>query len=70
MCTSCAPALDTEDVGERCILLGTWHGYAGVGNVSPHMRVDTCEMAFVIRCCRTCGKIRVEMFVRSEEPHV
>ena len=47
----------------RDVFFGTWHGYACVGNISPHVRVDTCDMAFTIMFTRTCGNIRVEMFV-------
>ena len=56
MYTSCAPALDGVGDGERCISLDTWHGYAYVKFNSPHLRVSTCEVAFVIRCIHTGGR--------------
>ena len=56
MCTKCAIALDgVYDNGERCISLDTWHGYACVDNISPHVQVRTCEVALVIKCGHTCG---------------
>ena len=41
-------ALDGVDDGERCISLGEWHGYTCARSICPHMRIDTCEAAFVI----------------------
>ena len=54
----------------RDVFLGTWHVYACAGNIIPHVRVDTCDLAFTIMCNRTCGKIRVEMFVSAVVLHV
>ena len=65
-----ALALDGVDDGERCISLGTYHGYACVGSISPHMRVGTCEVAFVMGYSHTCGETRVDMFVSAVVLHV
>ena len=62
---SCAPALDGEDDGERCISLDTWHGYACVERSSPHLRAHAREVAFVIKCGRTCWDIRADMLVTA-----
>ena len=70
MCTTCALALDGVDGGERCILLGTWHEYACVGNICLHVLVCTCEVAFVIECSHTCVEARVDMFVSAVALHV
>ena len=70
MCTSYALALDGVDDGERCIQIGTWHGYACVGSLIPHGRVGTCEVALVARCGHTRGKTRVDVFDRTVALHV
>ena len=70
MCTSCAHALDGVDDGKRCISLGTWHGYACVGSISPHVQVGTGEVASGIRCSHPWGEKRVDMFVCAVALHV
>ena len=37
--------------------------YACVQSISLHVRVRTCEVAFVIRCVHKRGGTRVDMFV-------
>ena len=64
---SCAIALDGVDDGEICISLDTWHGYACVEIIGPHVQLHTCDLAFVIRfvtrvrrnvsICSICGGI-------------
>ena len=65
ICTNCALALDGGDDGETCISLDTWHGYACVGSIIPHVRVRKCEVAFVIGCGYTCRVTRVDVFVSA-----
>ena len=65
-----ALAFDAIDDGKRCIALGTWHGYACAKCTSPHMQVDTCEMAFISRYCHTCVETRADMFVSAVALHV
>ena len=69
MCTS-ALALDGVYDGERCMSLDTWHGYACVDNIGPHVQVRTCEAALVNKCGHTCGKSLVDIFVSAVALHV
>ena len=66
MCTCCALALDGVDDGERCVSLGTWHGYACAENIPPR----TSEVKFVISWFHTCGETHVDMFVSALALHV
>ena len=52
----CVHALDGVDDGKRCITLGTGHGCAYVGSISPHVRVGTCEVVFIIGISHMCGE--------------
>ena len=68
---SCALAPDGVDDGGRFrISLGTWHGYACKQCTSTRARVGKCEVAFVRKCIHTCGKNRVDTFVKLVALHV
>ena len=70
MCTSCVLALDGVDDGEICNSRGLWHGYASAMSKSPHVRVGTCEVAFVVRCSIMLGEMNVDMIVISVALHM
>ena len=70
MCTSCARALDGVDDGERCISSDTWRGCGILDSISPHVRLRTCDVAFVTKYGHTCGDTRVDVFVSAVASHV